>query len=90
MITLLLALQLAGTPPATAISEMSQRQLDGISVKCGTPKRWLRRDGGSVHLRPSRSAKYEKVDCLLAELRRGYSGKIGFIGNEAYDPGEPK
>jgi hypothetical protein len=70
----------------TSPNVMSQPELDAISAKCQTPRRWLVNKAGEIHLRPARTAKYEKVDCLLAALRKNHAGPMGFIGNEAYDP----
>ncbi|WP_158014014.1 hypothetical protein [Sphingomonas sanxanigenens] len=90
MIALLLALQLAGQPSEPAIADLTQRQLDEISTECGTPKRWLR-EGPSVRFRPSPSAKYAQIDCILIRLKRdGYAGPVGIIGNETSDRDQPR
>lgn len=71
------------------LAKMSQRELNAISVECGTPKRWLRaREQGEVTFRPPASANFEKVDCLIRKLRPTVATKIGYIGNDAYEAGK--
>jgi hypothetical protein len=65
---------------------LTQRQLDAISARCGTPRKWLRRRDGELHIRPPVNARYEAVDCVLAELKRRQVPPMGFVGNEGYDP----
>ncbi|WP_156680860.1 hypothetical protein [Sphingomonas profundi] len=71
-------------------NQLNQRQLDAISVRCASPCRWLQNRGGTIHLRPSRTAQYEKIDCVLGELRRLHSGPMGFVGNESFEAEKPK
>jgi biopolymer transport protein ExbD len=37
-----------------------------------------------LHLRPEAEARYEKVDQVLAIIKREHVEKVGFVGNEAY------
>jgi biopolymer transport protein ExbD len=37
-----------------------------------------------LHLRPDPTARYERVDEVLAVTKRAHVTKMGFIGNEAY------
>jgi biopolymer transport protein ExbD len=37
-----------------------------------------------LHLRPDAEARYEKVDRVLAIIKREHVEKVGFVGNEAY------
>ena len=82
MIPFLLAAALANGPPRNGLVELDQRQLNAISAKCGTPRAWLRKREGALHVHPGPTAKYEQVDCVLVELRRRHSGPIAIIGNE--------
>lgn len=55
-----------------------------ISKKCKTPVGWVKAGSGrTVMLQPSPDAPYDKVDCVLAELKRAGDVDLGFIGNEA-------
>ena len=76
---------LAPVPPERA----TQPQLNRIADKCGMPRKSLKLWGqGQVHFKPSKTAKYEAVDCVLAELKTAYypSVDLGFVGNEAPEP----
>jgi len=37
-----------------------------------------------LHFQPDPAARYEKVDKILAIIKRSEVGKLGFIGNEQY------
>jgi biopolymer transport protein ExbD len=37
-----------------------------------------------LHFQPDPAAKYEKVDTVLAVIKRSGISKLGFIGNEQY------
>jgi biopolymer transport protein ExbD len=37
-----------------------------------------------LHLRPEAEARYEKVDRVLAIIKREHVQKVGFVGSEAY------
>jgi hypothetical protein len=82
VIAMLIATTLAGSAVKNDLARLTQRQLNEISAKCGTPKAWLRSRDGEVHVRPSHNAKDAQVDCILAELRSHHSGPMGFVGNE--------
>ncbi len=82
MIIVLVALALAGAEPTT----LAQQELDAISAKCHSPRKWLKNRGGAIQLRPSSTADYQQVDCVLKALRGTNAGPLGFVGNETYDP----
>lgn len=42
--------------------------------------------GADIHFQPDPKARYACVDRVLAVLRTLPRSKIGFIGNERYDP----
>lgn len=71
-------------------NQLNQRQLDAISTHCVSPRRWLQNRRGTIHLNPGRTAQYEKIDCVLGELRRLHSGPKGFVGNESFEPEKVK
>jgi biopolymer transport protein ExbD len=37
-----------------------------------------------LHLRPDPAARYERVDRVLAHIKRAGISKVGFVGNEVY------
>ena len=43
---------------------------------------------GELHLKPSPDASYPSIHCALTRLRavKGSFSKMGFVGNETYDP----
>ena len=84
------AVIISGTTMAMAReSENSIKNLPAeISRKCKTPIDWVKvGTGRSVRLQPSPDASYEKIDCVLAEIKRQDDIDLGFIGNEA-DPNQ--
>ncbi len=91
LLALVIAMQVAtsGTPE---IAHPDQAQLDAMSTECRTPQKWLKHAGGDeIRFKPARNAKYEKVDCLLAQLRKfRFPMNLGFIGNEALPESEKK
>jgi hypothetical protein len=92
---MLLALVIAMQVPTSGtrgIAHPDQAQLDAISDECRTPKKWLRYVGGDeIRFKPAQNAKYEKVECLLAQLRKSsVPMNFGFIGNEALPESEKK
>lgn len=89
-IRLATAVLISGTTIATAReTEGSLKNLPSeISRKCKTPINWVKvGTERSVMLQPSPDASYEKVDCVLAEIKRQGDIDLGFIGNEA-DPNQ--
>lgn len=74
---LFFVLALGGAAPLT----LDQAELDAISAKCHTPRTWMKSRGGVI-LRPSKTVKYEQINCLLASLRRANGSPVGFVGNE--------
>ncbi|WP_294288143.1 biopolymer transporter ExbD [uncultured Sphingomonas sp.] len=58
------------------IDEVTLRQyLDRTVVMAPQPE---------LHFRPDPSARYEKVDQVLAIIKRANVSKLGFVGNEQY------
>ncbi len=91
LLALVIAMQVAtsGTPKTT---HPNQTLLDAMSAKCHTPKKWLRYAGGDeFRFKPPASAKYGKIECLLAQLRKSsVPMNLGFVGNEALPESEKK
>jgi hypothetical protein len=80
---LTIALQ-AALHSRSPVANLTQSQLHVMTDACKEPRQWLSHLGGDeVRFRPSPTAKYEKVDCVLKRLRaRIAPTKLGFIGNE--------
>ncbi len=64
--------------------EVTQAKLDVMSDACRAPRKWLKHLGGEeIAFQPSPRAKFDKVDCLLKQLRESMIPmKLGFVGNE--------
>jgi hypothetical protein len=80
-----LAALLAGSdlPSRPKLAHLTDQQLTAISAKCHSPRRWLRYGAtGELHIRPSRTAKYLQVNCILTELKVRGAEPMGFVGNE--------
>ena len=64
-------------------------ELEGMGRKCGYPRsewRLVRTD--ELHLKPDPNERYEVVVCMLREIKRSHIPfDLGFVGNEAYEPG---
>ena len=64
---------------------LTQLQADAISRRCHSPSHWIKvhRDK-SVHFKPSRTAAYAKIDCVLIAFRKrdGPMARVGFITND--------
>ena len=90
MIGLIFLAVLARSEPPVLPASLDQDQLNAISSRCASPRRWLvKKRDGSVRLRPSRKADYKKVDCVLAALVPPGSRRV-FIGNETFlEPKKP-
>jgi hypothetical protein len=71
-----------------AAPQVTQAQLNKLSDGCKAPRAWLRSKGDNeVRFRPSPNAKYQTVDCVLNRMKRSkLPMKLGFIGNEQYEP----
>ena len=73
------------------VGAFSAADVRGIRQACAAPKSWLvKKHDGSVLLKPPRGADYQKVDCLLKEIRalsvkRGASPSMGFVGAERFN-----
>ncbi len=59
---------------------------------CRAPRGWLRHKGGNeVRFLPDPDAEYDKVDCVLKQLRESrIPMNLGFVGNEALPETEKK
>ena len=79
MIGLAMMLMATATPDQVLLS---QRQLDAISKRCSSPKRWLNRRSGWIYVSVDPKTDYRKVECVLAQLKRRHAGPYGFIGND--------
>jgi hypothetical protein len=64
-------------------------QLDAIARQCRlAPGVFEVRPPDDLHFRPSPDARYEDVDCAIAALNKANLPlKLGFVGNEAFVPG---
>jgi len=64
-------------------------RLEKIAATCGLPAETLKLVGTEdLHVQPPADASYESFDCLLKALKKAdMPVKMGFVGNEAYDPG---
>lgn len=66
-----------------------QRDINGISDACRTPRAWIRvRNDRELLLEGDPSATYEQIDCILTKIRElPYKFEMGIIGRE-YVPEE--
>lgn len=77
--------------PASPVDPRAEtlERLARITASCGLPADTLTligTDGVTIAIQPD--GDYKKVECLLLALRASEPKlKLGFIGNEAYDPG---
>ena len=54
-----------------------------IAKHCNTPVEWLTVSGDDeIRLQPTPEADFNKVDCVLAQLKKYDGIKLGFVGNE--------
>ena len=59
--------------------------INHMTRTCGLPADRLELVGGEeLRFRPSPDDAYERVDCLLGQLRKVHGVKLSFVGNEAY------
>lgn len=76
--------------PATGQDLHAQRleRLQKIALGCGLPATSLKLVGtDDVHFQPPPDARYERVDCVLAALKKtDMPTKMGFVGNETPAP----
>jgi hypothetical protein len=80
----------AGPDPEPRPSLRSERiaQLERIATDCGLPGTLKPVGTEDVRFRPSPSAKYERVDCVLNALKKtDMPMKMGFVGNETNQTG---
>jgi hypothetical protein len=70
----------------TTMTPASRQQLiRQVTSKCGLPADRLQLfEGDSLVLRPDPNDSYERIDCLLGELKKVRGIRMGFVGNEAY------
>jgi hypothetical protein len=82
------ALALFGCAAAPEDGEGMASALARVEKQCGVAPGMLTLVAdGSVQVQPSPYEKYERVDCVLNELRKPEFAdhvKLGFVGNEAY------
>lgn len=83
-----------------ALAAASFTQADVLAVRqtCHLPGSWIRltTEPGTrsrLRLKPSREADYRKVNCMLGAIKRiaqarGEWPNMGFVGNEAPEPGK--
>lgn len=78
-------------PPAAKPDLRAERlaKLDAMGRKCGYPRSgWNLFGADELHLQPDPNERYEVLECMLGEIRKSdVPFKIGFVGNEAYAPG---
>ena len=66
--------------------------MDAISDKCGVARSTLRLQGDEMTIRPDPNESYERIECVLNEIKNARPPlpyKFGFEGNERFAP-EPK
>jgi len=65
-----------------------QKALDAIATRCHLPTSVFKlEDSGELHFVPSPDAKFESVDCAVKAAQAAHLfTKIGFVGNETYEP----
>ena len=75
-----------------ATAKPSQQLLNRMTDACRAPNRWLRHQGGNeIRFFPDPDAEYDKVDCVLKQLRESrIPMNLGFVGNEALPETEKK
>jgi hypothetical protein len=66
--------------------------LEKIAADCRLPATTLKLVGAEdLRLQPPPDAGYEHVDCVLKALKKtDFPQKMGFVGNETYEPGKEK
>lgn len=74
------------TRPTTPSASLTQQQLDAISDRCRTPRKWLHDRAGMTHFKPNPKAPYGKIDCILHRLVPAGARRNGFVGNETIEP----
>jgi hypothetical protein len=74
----------AATCSGKAVQVSNRQSLPSeIALKCNTPASWVTLEGDEVYVQVSPQARYEDVNCVIAELRRRHVENFGFIGNAA-------
>ncbi|MEA3038405.1 MAG: hypothetical protein QOE79_918 [Sphingomonadales bacterium] len=78
----------APTPPRD-VRAARLAELEAMGRKCGYPSsQWTLVGTEDLHLKPDPNERYQIVDCMLREIKRSdIPFKMGFVGNEAYEPG---
>ena len=92
LMLLLLSSSACAAKPLSTEEIRSERLADlkAATDKCGLPVDALKLVGlDELHVQPSPDTPYERVDCLLAELKKlPYTLDMGFVGNAALEPEE--
>jgi hypothetical protein len=75
--------------PAHDLRAEGLAALEASGRKCGYPRSgWELVGTEELHLKPDPNSRIEVVDCMLREINKsGLPFKMGFVGNEAYEPG---
>lgn len=75
-----------------AVRAERMAQLEKIAADCRLPATTLKLVGTEdLRVQPPPDAEYEQVDCVLKALKKtDFPQKMGFVGNESYDPGKEK
>jgi hypothetical protein len=82
MIALALLLAAAGATSGSTLARLTPKQLNEISAHCHSPRTWLYYNAnGELHIKPSSTAKYTQVDCILSELKVRGAEPMAFVGN---------
>jgi len=68
--------------------QITQTKLDKLSDACKAPRAWLRSIGhDEVTFMPPMNARHRTANCVLNQIKRSkLPMKLGFIGNEQYEP----
>ncbi len=77
------------TKNTLAIDPAGNVTWNGVAVQDTTLRQYLDQSAAIVpepelHFQPDPAARYEKVDQVLAIIKRSNVSKLGFIGNEQY------
>jgi hypothetical protein len=91
--SLFLLLFLASCAPTSTHSspDIAARHAEAVRITsaCGVPaKTIIVNDDGSIHIHPKRTESYQRVDCVLAQLRNSKvipNAPMSFVGNELPD-----
>jgi hypothetical protein len=81
-----------GDAQGASLLKQRQAKLDQIADLCRLSRSTFKLVGPEeLQLEPSPDAKYESLDCALAEIRKtNIPFKMGFVGNEYYPGNEQR